>query len=104
MNSITSNGSYGSNLQAFAAAAPQWNGKSSRCSSWFESVANALGGKLDQQAAELEDLSGDIARGDDKPQTMARLSAASQLMNIKSNVVHTVITSIGGSMEKLSQK
>lgn len=104
MNSITSYGSYGSNLQAFAAAAPQWSGKSSGCSSLLESVAKALGDMLDQHAEKLVDKSHKIERGGDNPKALAEINAESQLMSIKSNVVHGVVTAIGEALKTASQK
>lgn len=107
MNSVTSYGSYGSygsSLQAYAAAASQWNGKSSRSASWFESMSDAWGRTLDQQAARIEDLSGSIAGGNDKPEVVTLLSAESLRMGFLSTSSHTAISTAGEALKTMAQK
>lgn len=104
MNSIPSYGSFGSNLQAWAASASQWNGKSSRCGSWFESMADAWGRVLDQQAGRIEGLSGDIAGGNDQPQVVTLLSAESLRMGFLSTSSHTAISTAGEALKTMAQK
>lgn len=84
-------------------------GKGGRKKSWYEAMAAALGKKLDQQAAKIEELSQKVSGeggegGQDKPGPMAELTAASQRMGFLSNGAMTAINSVGEALATAARK
>lgn len=71
--------------------------------SWYELVALVLGGRLNEQAKELEDLANRIEGGDDKPGTIAQMNAAAQKMGAISNQVQTILSSLGEANKTLGR-
>lgn len=86
------------------ASAPLTGNNKPKGGSWFESMAEAWGQTLDKQASNIEDLSGQISAGDDKPATITELSSESLRMSFLSNSSHTAISSAGEALKTMAQK
>jgi hypothetical protein len=71
--------------------------------SWYELVALVLGGRLNEQAKELEGLANRIEGGDDQPGTIAQMNAAAQKMGAISNQVQTILSSLGEANKTLGR-
>lgn len=80
------------------------NKKSGADGSWFESMANAWGEALDQQAERITDLSEAVTEGKDSPAQITELTAESLRMGFMSNSSHTSLTSVGSALETLARK
>ncbi|WP_184717852.1 hypothetical protein [Caulobacter sp.] len=87
--------------------APGLNGSNSknRPGSWFEAMAHAWGQTLDAQATRITELSDQISvGGEDKPSTMAMLTAESLRMNFMANSESTSVDSVGRALETMARK
>ena len=77
----------------------------SRPGSWFEAMAHAWGQTLDAQAGRITELSEQIGPGgEDKPSTMAMLTAESMRMNFTANSSSTSTDSVGKALETMARK
>jgi hypothetical protein len=73
--------------------------------SWFEAMARAWGKTMDQQADKIMNLSDQISTdGEDKPSTMALLTAESLKMNFLANSESSSVDSVGRSLETMARK
>ena len=84
-------------------SSPTGNSKNKE-GSWFESLADAWGDALDQQANRISALSSDVTQGQDNPSQITELTAESLRMSFISNSSHTSLTSAGTALETLARK
>lgn len=76
-----------------------------RPGSWFEAMAHAWGQTLDAQAMRITELSDQVSNaGEDKPSTMAMLTAESLRMNFMANSESTSVDSVGRALETMARK
>ena len=73
-------------------------------SSWYEAMADAWGGALDDQAGRITELSDAVAGGQDNPSTMTLLTAESMRMQFMANNASTSTNSVGQALESLARK
>lgn len=73
--------------------------------SWYEALARAWGGALDQQAGKIANMSEQITEmGQDQPSQMTVLTAESMKMQFMASNASTSMNSIGQALESLSRK
>jgi len=80
------------------------NASNNRSGSWFESMAEAWGKALDNQADRIQTQSDQLGEGMESPAQITRLSAESLRMGFLSNSAHTSMTSVGTALETLARK
>lgn len=78
--------------------------KGSGSGQWFEAVAQAWGNTLDQQASQIEAMSGQISEGSDNPSQITKLTAESMRMSFLANSSSSSIDSIGKALETMARK
>lgn len=72
---------------------------------WYEALAQAWGNALDEQAADIVDLSQKISEaGEDMPSVTMQLSAESMRMRFLSNSASTSVKSVAQALEALARK
>lgn len=71
---------------------------------WFESMADAWGNALDEQADRILQQSEKVADGFNSPSEITELTAESLRMNFISNSSHTSLTSVGSALDTLARK
>lgn len=86
------------------ATTPSVGKKSGGSGTWYQSMAEAWGATLDQQAGKLEALGDEISSGGDKPSTLTQMSAESLKMSFLANSSHTALTSTGEALKTMAQK
>ena len=106
MSNITA-GASGMNLGAYAATPLTGNrmGRSDSPGSWFEAMSQAWGQALDNQAANIEQMSDGVANlGNDNPSQVVELTTESLRMSFLSNSSSTSIDSVGKALETMARK
>lgn len=88
----------------FMATTSAWSCKPCRSGSWLEAMSQVWGRTLDEQAARMEDLSGQITTGNDKPAVVTQLTAESLRMNFLATSSHTGISTAGEALKTMAQK
>ncbi|MBX2836701.1 MAG: hypothetical protein KTR35_07595 [Gammaproteobacteria bacterium] len=73
-------------------------------SSWFETMAEAWGAALDNQAARMISQAETITGGQETPANITMLTAESLRMQFLSNSSHTALTSTGTALETMARK
>jgi len=71
---------------------------------WFESMAEAWGNALDDQANRILQKSEQVAHGLNSPAEITELTAESLRMSFVSNSSHTSLTSVGSALDTLARK
>jgi hypothetical protein len=72
---------------------------------WFEALARAWGEALDRQAANVQELSENMAgQGEDSPSQIVDLTAASLRMQFMANSQSTSTSSVGQALETMARK
>lgn len=72
---------------------------------WYEALAKAWGQALDEQAADIVDMSQKISEaGEDMPSVTMQLSAESMRMRFLSNAASTSVKSVAQALEALARK
>lgn len=75
-----------------------------KSATWFEALAKAWGKAMDNQAAQVESLAQELNDGNDKPSTIAQLTAESQKMMFLASSENTSVNSAGQSLETMARK
>jgi len=71
---------------------------------WFESMAQAWGQALDNQANTIQQQSDAISAGNDTPSAITELTAQSLKMGFLSNSSHSSLSSVGSALETMARK
>lgn len=71
---------------------------------WFEALSQAWGQTLDNQAANIEQMSAGIGEGGDNPSQITKLTAESMKMSFLANSSSTSIDSVGKALETMARK
>lgn len=79
-------------------------GKSGKNTSWFETMAEAWGTALDNQAARMISQAEIISSGQETPANITMMTAESLRMQFLSNSSHTALTSTGTALETMARK
>lgn len=80
-------------------------GRNSEPGTWFEALAEAWGKTLDNQAAQIEQMSQAIGNdGQDNPSQITALTAESLRMSFLANSSSTSIDSVGKALETMARK
>ncbi len=75
-----------------------------RHNSWFETMAEAWGQALDNQADRIVARADDFNNGLESPAQVTMLTAESLRMQFLSNASHTSLTSMGSALETMARK
>jgi hypothetical protein len=73
-------------------------------SSWFEALASAWGQTLDEQAAQIEQMSDALDQGGDNPSSITKLTAESLRMTFLANSSSTSIDSVAKALDTMARK
>jgi hypothetical protein len=73
-------------------------------STWYEALAQAWGQAMDNQAGQVESLAQQLNDGNDKPSTIAQLTAESQKMMFLATSEASSVNSVGSSLETMARK
>ncbi len=73
-------------------------------SNWYETMAQAWGSALNNQASTLVEQAAQIANGEQSPEAITLLTAESLRMQFLSNSSHTALTSMGSALETMARK
>jgi hypothetical protein len=72
--------------------------------SWYQALATAWGNALDRQASTIEDYSERVNGGDDKPGTIAQLTAEAHKMSFLANSESSSVGAVGQALETMARK
>lgn len=79
--------------------------KGSAPGTWFESLSEAWGQTLDQQASRIEQMSDAVGNGgSDNPSQITKLTAESMRMSFMANSSSSSIDSVGKALETMARK
>ncbi|MEM8827144.1 MAG: hypothetical protein AAGD40_09545, partial [Pseudomonadota bacterium] len=72
--------------------------------SWYEALARAWGGALDNQAAKIETQAATLQEGEDSPSQITMLTATSLRMSFMAQSSSTSTNSVGESLQTMARK
>ncbi len=96
-----------SNMLAMIAASPgigRGSGSTPNATSWYEALARAWGGALDNQAAKIETQADNLQEGEDNPSQITMLTAASLRMSFMAQSSSTSTNSVGEALSTMARK